>query len=1446
MLTSEILNAVFAAQEGNPKASQLLYGLVENQDAGNHTPEELVNKLTYSSDLLLSLVNLSESVPNDFLITFLQKSTNTVTKEKYSEFINLLRFYGYTLLVKFVENNWQISPKPLKSQCKLHIQSLFSNYRVDNGNADISNSSNSINNIGVRNSNFIEDRNSPTVKGVDSINTVLSEYSLLVNQKVSQYISTIAIREWPTEWNELIPSIISSLNRLFISFESDYKNNLRNKNELLSENHQLMNELIVFWGLIVEISAEIRECLDVTLLHKRRIQISNLIKSYVYDIFITIHRAIVLGIATKPQLSKLILSIFRNLSSILDGFIFVTFDVDVFLLNNLNSDNASDVVQTLSNLCLDLSHKRIKHLNTIPEFDLSNEQLYITKLERFLKNLVIISQKLSIQLAVDQSIDQSQVNLTQSQLLLNQSQVTVNVLQMCQGFRNLMEKNSNYILENVNAEVIKLVFDYVMCRLIMHPSVEVSTCSLNASSLLLRRISSIKLKKGENILQKLSWLDHKKFLLILFIRSLKLGNPIINPIITQYNLYTRLPILDPIIHNITSQQTNMGDTDYGISSMREWIRLLTEYGMVDDEISVGQMKSFEARFAALRSSILHCCSLLAIVSPEYMRELISIVGELLSRFCGELEQDCIGHCCNYRKNEKILNYTCDKYILFDGILFILESIIFRLRSNTIDLNNNSHTNGNGNGVNWLSVDLYKNLTINLTPYNSGDWLVMCNMLIMKLMSLELCKSHKYMLDIRRLDCLSTLSILFLYNGQYIGVVIEFVVNKILFELHQNISNLNKCALQCLVVFCKNCKHLLVPFIDVIVSKIHHCLLIVTNDNSKDLLIESLISLITLSNNGVDTHNSVTNNLVPNSSMNNSVTNNSVNISPNGSPVNNQLTNGSVNGSSVNMMIWNIMSNYVNELRLVYEKVCVNGVNSENLYRYLFDDLDNDANRKHLHRIINILYSIIKKINITNTINGGIANGTNNTQSNSSVMNGDENNPVSVLEELYRMVLDILMSFVNFWKFDFFDKNIVRKTILSPGKDEWLSLQGYNEALANEDNLELIVETVFPIPDTQNKNTIRSIRRYIYILRQSTLKLLGAIIQHYSNCSSSIQLDEKFDEYVIGIIEWIPVFYLYQIIKHTLSPCILNLKQINIIITKLQQRINHEFLSLRLFKSHNSQTHNSNVDGVEEKIIQLYYLKVYACIDCSNEILSLILFLIKSLPNTNAVTNNSTVTFNNTPNSVGVNSGLVEEERLRSILLCLSSSLVWPHGRIVSESLRILRIYAKIAPQLDTQLHSKYLYQLILYLNKQILLPREFNPIEIGGGNSNGYDSVKEFVNTICCLYESLVKCFPNTKIIQDEEVNLNELVSSEHIFETLKLFTPFFGEQDCIIFVKYILMQKSIDSRSLMRNRINQILKINNYDFAKQFNCSILEPKPTSNEEEEDILGNDILYLLFE
>ncbi|EAN31114.1 hypothetical protein TpMuguga_03g00377 [Theileria parva strain Muguga] len=1430
MLTSEILSAVFAAQEGNPKASQLLYGLVEKHDAGTYTSEELVNKLTYSSDLLFSLVSLSESLPNEFLITFLQKSTNTVTKEKYSEFINLLRFYGYTLLVKFVENNWQILPNSLKTQCKLHIQSLFSNYTVDtlnitNGTNMDTTMNNSAGITGVRNINPSCDENHISSPKNASKTTVLSEYSVLVNQKVSQYICTIAIREWPLEWNDLIPSIIGSLNGLFMCLGSDFKNNP----QLLNENNtQLLSELSVFWGLIVEISAEIRECLDVTLLHKRRIQISNLLKSYVYDIFITIHRSIVLGMASNQQLSKLILSISRNLSSILDGFIFVTFDVDEFLLNNLNTENTSDVVQTVSNLCLDVSHKRIKHLNTVPEFDLTNESLYITKLERFLKNLVIISQKLSLQL--DYGLNKSPTNQSPvNQPQINQSQVTVNVLQMCQGFRNLMEKNSNYILENVNPEVLRLVFNYIICRLVMHPSVEVSTCSLNACSLLLRRISSIKLKKGENISQKLTWLDHKKFLLVLFIRGLKLGNTLINPLLSQHNLFTRLSIMDPLINTVTSIPDILGEiNNNSVMSMMDWIAKLTEYSVVDEEISVGQMKSFEARFAALRSSILHCCSLLAIINPDYMSEVLSIIGELLSNFSTELEAECSGYCCNYRKNEKILNYICDKYILFDGILFILESTIFRLRSNTIDLHNGNVNSGSGNSsVSWLSVDLYKNLTLSLSPYNSMarcdgvdsvDWIVKCNMVIMRLMELNLCKSHKYILDIRRLDSLSTLSILFLYNGQFIGVVIEFVVSKILFEVHSTISNLNKCALQCLVVFCKNCKHLLTPFVDVIVSKIHQCLLIVTNDSSKDLLIESLISLLTISSNGAD----------------------------GGSPV---------NGSSVNGIVSGIMNNYVNEFKVVYEKVCENGVNSENLYKYLFNDLEDDTNRKHLHRIINVLYSILRKINIGSDTsfsnNGGTGVRNSGEESHSSSPTNTMNS--SVLEELYRMVVDILMSFVNFWKFDFFDKNMVRKAVLSPGKDEWLSLQGYNEALASEDNLELIVETVFPIPNTQNKLTIRAIRRYIYILRQSILKLLGTIIQYhsantqYKTSLTSAQRDDVLEEYVIGIIEWIPVFYLYQIIKHTLSPCILNLKRIDVIITKLYQRIDHEFLSLKLFKSHNNSTSSSNGD-VEEKIIQLYYLKVYACIDCSNEILSLILFLIKLYNNnTNGASTANSSVLGNAGTSIGVNN-TVEEERLRSILLCLASSLLWPYGRIVSESLRILRIYSKVVPQLDVKLHSKYLYQLILYLNKHILVPREFNPIEISGGSTNGGpDSVKEFVNTICCLFESLVKCFPSSNIIQNEEVNVNELVKSELIFETLKLFTPFFGEQDCVIFVKYILMQKSIDSRSLLRNRINQILKINNYDFATQFNCSILEPKHSTNEEEEeDILGNDILYLLFE
>nr|PVC52790.1 hypothetical protein MACL_00000505 [Theileria orientalis] len=1463
MITTEILSAVFAAQDGNINATQMLYKLVENLDSSKANVEELAQKLTLSYELLMNLVNLSESVPNETLIQFLKNTVANVTKEKYVECVNILRFYGYTLLVKFVENNWHLAPEPLKMRCKYDIESLFSYKKADS--------------------------------------TLLSEYNSLVNQKASQYIATIAVREWPSEWNEFIPFCVNSLNKLFGSLGSECKNN-----------KQALNEIAVFWGVISEISIEIKECLDDTILYKRRIQISNLLKTYIYDIFMTIHRVIVLGVvSSNEQLIYTILTIFRNLASILDGFIFISFDVDEFLVAHMKSVKTSDIIQTISNICLDVCHKKTKHMSTTNEVDLGNEQLYKAKLDRFIKNMVMISECFTVDYSYSSTLEQ---------------------LQVAQAFRNLLDKNSLYLMENVAVDTLRLLFDYIIARMIMHPSIEVATCSLNACSLLLRRVLAIKVKKGEDIAQRLQWLDHKKLLLCLFIRGLKLGNPMVaNQFLAQArdvspvpgggmqvgqqgNMYAGLLILDSVIANITKN----------FKGAYDWINSLFSYCEIDEEISVGNLKSFESRFAALRSTILHCCSLLAIINQAYMDSVLLVVTELLSSLSGDLCTECTGYCQNYRRNEKHLSYVCNKYILFDGVMFILESAIFRLRSATIDLNGSSANSGSKDEkMYWLSVEQYKGLMLDLNTMSGPvsiqghnvNWIRTAMALIMSLLSLKLGTSHRYMLDIRRLDGLGSLSILFLYNSQFVGNVLGLLVNKILFEINDNISNLNKCGLQCLAVFCKNCRTLLGPYVDLIASKIHQCLAVVTNENSRDLLLESLISLTTISENnakGNDLVKVIMANYVKQLEQVNEII-----ARP-------QKQKGQQGRQSNNMIDVDGASTHINWDEAKRAEVMEY---SENLYKYLFDSNleSSEGNRRNLHRIVTMCYSILRKVeNVAEHV--GLA--------------GDETGRECVTK-LFSHVMNILFSFVNFWRVDFFNNHSLRKVLLSPGKDEWLSLQGFNEAIANEDNLEKIVESVFNIPKNEDVVNIRSVRRYNYILRQSLLKLMGTLIVSKGQSGAAAlspiggvagvhgvspisgvpgvspmagvpgvpgvpglpgvspvsgvsgvpgagggapltnapSCADMFENNLVNIVDWVPVFHLYQIIKYSLVPCVYSLKKLDVIINKLQVRINQEWKALNLFKTSNAAASpEAKEDGAtENKVIHLYYLKVYACMDCGIEILNMCTKLIntKNFKSAHAAESadmkedmikdemmRGDSIDGELDNHKGCESGafLNNEQLVHSILSCLCSALSWPHFRTINESLRIMRIYARMTPTMNLQLHIKFIYELILYLSKHVIIPKTFNPVEISSNmlnipskNEHNKNYSKEYVNTICTLYEALVKCFPQIgSVVENDEVDIQKLLKYQQVVETLKLLTPYLQEQDCILFIKYVLQQNSLKSRSLLKDSIQDKLKVKNYSkYLTQFNKSSLESKSSTEieiheGEGESILGEDILYLLLE
>ncbi|EKX72872.1 conserved hypothetical protein [Theileria equi strain WA] len=1367
MITADILNAVFAAQDGNLNATQMLHGLVETEEGCKE--HELSQKLSLSYELLHSLVSLSDTTTNELIVQFITNSGVSATKEKYTECVNILRFYGYTLLVKFVENNWHLIPDNFKLRCKMDVERLFSNNQLEP--------------------------------------TVVSEYTSLVNQKAAQYVSTIAVREWPSEWREFILLCINSINSLFVKYGAESKNN-----------KQVLNEILIFGGIVSEISVEIKDCMDLTILHKRRIQISNMLKSHICDIFVTIHRIIILGIvSTNDNLMSMIITIFHNISCILDGFIFIEFDVDEFLVNNIGGANHSDIMQTISNICVDIAHKKLKNVVMPQEFDISDEKLYVPKLDRFIQNLVRIGECMSIDCDFDTTLQQ---------------------LQIAQALKALFDKNILYLLEKVSCESMGKLFDFLMTRLIMHPSMEVSTTAVHACSLILRRVTSAKFKRREDL--KLTWLDYKKLLLCLFVKSLKLGNVPLQEKFLETKPFT---CLDGIIANITNGT---------IVNSGSWIDLLFRYYIIDDELCIGQMKNFEARFAALRSSILQTTSLVSVISSGFMSVVIKTISEVFisisSRF-SSIESCNGGICTIYQSHEKQLHWLCEQYVLYDGILFLFESAIFRLRSATIDATGNA----DAKNPDWMQVSNYASgIPVEILSKDmilpNEFWINNALGFTLQALGMRLPNAHGSLLEIRRLDMISTSSILLLYNAEPIKNVLEFVVSLILQDMSSsNVTMTHKCALQTLVSLCKNCCNIMPPYVEPIVSRIRECLLVVTSDSAKDLLLESLVSLISCFR----------------------------------------------NFETQRRLSLDVISPYLEEIYTVSKFVTDISPEAESLkiFQYLFGNVFNEVSssdkRKSLHRVITMAYSIIKRSFIpVKTLDGS---------------SGKFRHPLQdSFPQLLPAVLKILTSLIGMWSPSFFARDEWRKAVLSPGEDEWLSLQGFNEAIATDSNLGTIVESVFHIPKDTDAESVRSCRRYTYIIRQAALRLCGEVLSHL--CSSQgRQVDDMIERTLIEPLKWSTLSHISQIIRFALIPAGLSIRNmIPQLLNLISERINGEWKALNRLRNLVIKSDAAS-EGSESRILHLYYLRVYACIEAGLQLLSLTVSILQPKKNKALTRNIDLLTGNDSIassvfvhlDSIGSNdsSGNFQSDNLEiemfdvssenilnrsdfvhSMLSCLSCAVCWPHCRTIVESLRIMRIYSKLVPKLDQKtikLAIGFISELLVFLISQLTIQRTFDPMNLGSNSgiassyqifwsntkSGGNNYIKEFVNTMCSLYEALVKCFPQmTETLTEDGIDVQKLLQFQQVVESIRLLTPFLQEQDCLVFLRSVITQNSTESRTLLKRALEETLQ-NSGSLAKKLLqlSSSLETKSAKEieiidgEDSEDcIFGSDILYLLLE
>ncbi|KAK1442285.1 hypothetical protein BgAZ_403150 [Babesia gibsoni] len=1397
MVSAELVEAVFAAHDGNFDASNQLQELVKAQKdpSGPAATMELQQQLLFRYDLLNSLTKLSYIRSDDEVIAFLSKSGAAAIHQNYIECVDILRFYGFTLLVKFVENNWHRLTEDVKMRCKKDVEDIFAC-----GSGKL---------------------------------TLASEYNILAIPKVSQYLATIAIREWPVGWTEFIPLCLQSINNHFVELGME-----------ASGCKQTMAELCIFGSMLSEISDDITDCMDNKILYKKRSQILQLFQKHICDIFIMLHRVIVLGMHKgQPSMLQLVITIFRNLSGIMDGNIFIEFDIDDFLRANVGSAKSSDVIQTFHNICASVDQKQMKNVQTPSDFKFSTPEVYKAKLDRFVRNLVALGESMALDCSLESTCEE---------------------LQLSQAIKVLFEKNGVTVLTSVSGEALSLLCDYILARLVMHPSLQIATSAITSLNVMIRRMTSLgdKYLAGDYLggvfvpNPSAKWLDIQRILLVLFIRCLKIGNVAIQQDVGEHS---SSETVDAFVAEAIGAP---------ILKSQRWSKLLFAYVPIDDEFCVGQLKNFDTRFAALRSAILNCVALLAAMSHDYMNLTIKALADIfINAQRMVMDEPCLLNasiCTTPGISEKRLQWTCKKLVFFDGTCFMFEAALFRIRGVTIDASHNTDTTKIPEWMNPQTANKALMAAQSRAAGNMVDtWISSALTYLMHMLSLPLPSVHGAQLEVRRLSLLSSSAVLLVYNQEPMERILEYVVGLLLVQASGNweVTKVHKSALMTLVTICKCCSSLISHYVEPIIQRVQQCASTTENESSRDLLLESMVALTSCTQNFEAQRRLSQDIIAPYTEEIKKVASTLLAAKPEERPkvLFELLYSSSHDGDMVHLPI----------LPQASSLPLSNGDGDDIL----------ESTRRTLRRALTMTLSILK----CSVVPQGLEHRTKG-----GFLEGERiKHPLEdKLTGLLSSVCTILSALSGMWRPAFRAENEWRQAVLSPGEEEWISLQGFNEAIATEDSLRRIIESVFKIPSTMDPKVVHKCRRHDFLLRQSALKLCGEIftiaITHKINLLEQLN-EELVKEALIEPLSWAAMSHLAQFLKLALIPAKLIMRNsLCKIISTVMERINCEWKALnRVQRNLLEEQCGVSTSGADSRILHLYYLRVYACNETGIQLLALVgnIFKTKLMVTVESESEYGAeeVIMDGSQGSEQISVVFGSRELMTCILQCLSSAVCWPHCRCVTDSLRLLRAYAKLSVELDpnsVKLAESFAMEILLMLHNQLRMERTFDPLNLGNDEGQGSTTtaykrfwsntkdgsnnyIKEFVNTMCTFYECLIRCQPGlSSVLSEGEINVQALMAFGSMVEAIKMLTPYLQEQECLNFLKSMLTQNSVLCRTILQAGIEENIKDQKESTnAKlvQFNASVLEPrsaieieKRNSDDSDSDFLGSDIAYLLFE
>ncbi|KAK6590869.1 hypothetical protein RS030_111876 [Cryptosporidium xiaoi] len=661
------------------------------------------------------------------------KVENMIISEYYLENIE---FIVLSILEKYILNKWD----KFTNQEKIRIRDNLLLISIQEYNPVVNDSANNNNNICNMNELLI--------------------YSNSAIRKLSYTIGLVIINDNFVSWKIFLNNILKSRNII------KKKNNLDIKVDKLTR---------LIFGIVNEIIDSLLITSNLKLDSKARVSIIHGIRNEVEPILHLLSNDIkeIIDLITKNDIYsnnnnnnfiinriKLCFYTLKNLTNIIDSTHLIKLKLDELLINillssnNLNVDD--DIIDLLNYLMYNLKKHKKNCFNNLEYEDINRFCIGISKLVR---NMVLYPQLMFENPKYDNYLK----HICLTELFKDLTELTLNYI---------LKFPDNIIFENYGNKYDTIIHIWNTCILLsLHPSILICDLSISSMTYILKNIH----RENNIFLNNIEILNIDILVVIVFIRSIKMGDPSINYNSNEWNEW------NIIISNMLTNSLNKLNSEklsvflhfpsqifcysYIISKYSvlydQYYIINTENNNNDSEITIQESincynSSFHKLFGTLKNRIINLTNSLidfecGIALNTFVETILNVSTYILSS--QTFNKKCEKHLCD---NNYSNPNSCKKLLILDVIFFFIETTITRLNFHITNENNDINKNDNNNTISAsYCLDLsssYMDLIINQTDIKkTKKWLISFYSLINGILNLNLIDLCGFNLENRKLS-----------------------------------------------------------------------------------------------------------------------------------------------------------------------------------------------------------------------------------------------------------------------------------------------------------------------------------------------------------------------------------------------------------------------------------------------------------------------------------------------------------------------------------------------------------------------------------------------------------------------------------------------------------------------------------------------------------------------